>query len=115
MWGSDLGFLNYCMWKQGYEGLSFEHGMQTCLDNLKVLLKSELRAEFSDIKAADRCLPMSSKVSSYHCKKTQNWYGTGFALKGSSYQEKKKYINVKGRASLLFCIFPVRSLVQCCA
>lgn len=42
-----MGYRNYCMQKQGYERLSFEHGMQTCLDNLKVLLESVLRAEFS--------------------------------------------------------------------
>lgn len=42
--------------------------MQTYLDNLKLLLRSELRAADST-RSSDRCLPMSSKLSNSHWEK----------------------------------------------
>lgn len=80
--------------------MSFGHGMQTCLENLKTFFKSEPRAGFSETRKlqtdASQCL---QKHLGTIANEAQNLYGSGFALKGNSYQRKKKIINVKGRAS----------------
>lgn len=70
---------------------------------------------FRDTKAADRCLPMSSKASSYHCKIAQNLYGTAFALKGNNYQEKKNTLMWKAEHpeySVFFTFIPYFNAVR---